>query len=104
MFVNSVTEYIGKYFMELKKIDAIVFTGGIGENNIYFRGSVVKNLDALNIYLDNEKNTNTTGIEGIISTTDSSIPCFVVPTNEELMIAKDVYDLIEVNKNAEENI
>jgi len=85
-------KYIGAYAIELGRIDAIVFTGGIGENDIAFRASVVERLTALGIKLDASAN-NVRGQEALISTADSQIKVMVVPTNEELVIARDTRDL-----------
>ena len=93
MFVDRVVDYIAKYYFEMKGVDAIIFTAGMGEKSIYFREQIMKRLDVIGIYLDKEANDNTFGEEGIISTKDSSIPCYVIPTDEELMIAQDTYDL-----------
>ena len=86
-------KYIGAYAIELGRIDAIVFTGGIGENAIDFRGSVVERLSTLGIKLDAEAN-KVRGREAIISTANSPIKVLVVPTNEELVIARDTRDIV----------
>ena len=86
-------KYIGAYAIELGRVDAIVFTGGIGENAIDFRGSVVERLSTLGIKLDAAAN-NVRGKEAIISTADSPIKVMVVPTNEELVIARDTKEIV----------
>ena len=93
MYANRIVEYISMYNAKLEGADAIVFTAGVGENSNVVRDMVCKKLAFMGIKLDEDKN-NTRGIEGEISTEDSSIKVYVVPTNEELMIAKDTYDLI----------
>ena len=93
MYANKIVEYISMYNAKLEGADAIVFTAGVGENSNVVRDMVCKKLAFMGIKLDENKN-NTRGIEGEISTEDSSIKVYVVPTNEELMIAKDTYDLI----------
>lgn len=93
MFVDRVTDYIAKYYFEMKGTDAIIFTAGMGEKSIPFRAEMVKRLDVIGIHLDEEANNNTFGVEGLISTKDSKIPVYVIPTNEELMIALDTYEL-----------
>lgn len=93
MFVDRVVDYIAKYYFEMKGADAIIFTAGMGEKSIYFREQIMKRLDVIGIHLNKEANDNTFGVEGLISTEDSSIPCYVIPTDEELMIAQDTYDL-----------
>lgn len=95
MFVDRVTDYIAKYYFEMKGTDAIIFTAGMGEKSIPFRAEMVKRLDVIGIHLDEEANSNTFGVEGLISTKDSKIPVYVIPTNEELMIALDTYDLAQ---------
>ena len=86
-------KYIGAYAIELGRVDAIIFTGGIGENGIDFRASVVERLTALGIRLDAAAN-NARGKEVVISTVDSPIKVMVVPTNEELVIARDTRDIV----------
>ena len=86
-------KYIGAYAIELGRVDAIVFTGGIGENDIAFRASVVERLSTLGIKLDPEAN-NVRSQEVVISAADSPIKVMVVPTNEELVIARDTRDIV----------
>jgi acetate kinase len=86
-------KYIGAYAVELGRVDAIVFTGGIGENDVAFRASVVERLTLLGIGLDAEANA-VRGSEVVISTADSPIKVLVVPTNEELVIARDTRDIL----------
>jgi len=100
MYVNKIVDYIAKYYVELGgNIDALVFTAGLGENAIGFREDVVTKLECLGIKLDKEVNNTIAGFksvhEGIISTDDSKVDVYVVPTNEELMIATDTYNLIK---------
>lgn len=94
MFADRVVDYIAKYYFEMKGVDAIIFTAGIGEKSAYFREQIMKRLDVIGIYLDEKINNECFGTEEIISTKDSKIPCYVIPTDEELMIAKDAYNLI----------
>lgn len=86
-------KYIGAYAIELGRVDAIVLTGGICENDTPFRASVIERLTALGIKLDAEANV-ARGVEVVISTPDSPIKVLVVPTNEELVIARDTRDLV----------
>ena len=86
-------KYIGAYAIELGRVDAIIFTGGIGENGTDFRATVVNRLALLGIKLDAAAN-NVRGKEAIISTADSAIKVMVVPTNEELEIARDTRDIV----------
>lgn len=94
MFIRRVIDYIAKYYFELEGVDAIVFTAGIGENAVLTRGEIVKRLAFLGVELDEEEN-NHRGEEKLITTSTSSIPVYVVPTNEELMIARESYELVK---------
>ena len=94
LYVKRICDYIGSYFVYLGGVDAIVFTAGIGENSIPVRKAVVERLGALGITLDEAAN-NVMGEEALISTADSKIKVFAIPTNEELMIAKDTYAFVK---------
>ena len=91
---HRVLKYIGAYAIELGRVDAIIFTGGIGENDLDFRASIVKRLGILGIKFDAAAN-NVRGKEVLISTADSPIKVMVVPTNEELVIARDTRELVD---------
>ena len=91
-FVHRVVSYVGGYVAVMNGVDAIVFTAGIGENDKGVRSAVCKNLGYLGITVDEEKNA-IRGEETIISTPDSKVKVLVVPTNEELMIARDTEKL-----------
>lgn len=93
MYVRRIVDYIAKYYVEMKGCDAIVFTAGIGEKAVDTRRDILNELDVLGIYLDSEAN-NSRGKECMISTKDSKIECWVIPTDEELMIARDTMNLI----------
>ena len=93
MYVKRIVEYIAKYYVLLEGCDAIVFTAGVGENSIATRKAVLEKLKVLGIKVDEEAN-NVRGVETKITMDDSSIPAFIIPTNEELMIAKDTYALV----------
>ena len=93
MYVKRIVEYIAKYYVLLGGCDAIVFTAGVGENSIMTRKQVLEKLAVLGIKVDEEAN-NVRGIEAKITADDSSIPAYIIPTNEELMIAKDTYSLV----------
>lgn len=94
MFVKRVVDYIAKYYVELNGCDGIVFTAGIGENAPAVRKAILERLSLLGIKIDEEKN-NIRGALQKISTNDSLVPVYVIPTNEELMIAKDTYELLK---------
>lgn len=97
MYANKIVDYISMYNTKLEGAEYIVFTAGVGENSNLVRKLVIDKLAFMGVKLDEEKN-NTRGITGIISTDDSTIKVVVMPTNEELMIAKDTYDLINNKK------
>lgn len=94
MFVYSVRKYIGMYLVQMGGVDAIIFTAGIGENTPAMRTEVLKDMDFLGVWIDEEKNAQARGKEAIVSTADSKVKVLVVPTNEELMIARDTAELI----------
>ena len=95
MFVYRVRKYIGAYIAAMNGIDAIVFTGGIGENNQPIREAVCLGLSVLGVDLDLEQNKKIRGVEGTISTPSSKIKVIVIPTDEEYMIASDTLDLVK---------
>ena len=94
LFIKRVIEYIAKYYVELGHVDAICFAGGIGENSITTREAILKGLECLGIKIDNEAN-NIRGEFKLITKKSSTIPCYVIPTDEEVMIARDTYNFIE---------
>lgn len=94
MFGHRIALYIGGYFTLLGGADAVVFTGGIGENSAPARKAIVSRLEALGCKLDDAKNKATAGTIGAISTDNSKLPALVIPTNEELMIARDTFRLL----------
>ena len=98
MFVERATNYITIYNNKLWWADVLVFTAGIGENSRFTRKWICENLKTLWVEIDDEKNHVRWGFR-CISTKISKIPIYVVPTNEEGMIAKDVYRLIKSEKN-----
>ncbi len=99
MYSRRIADYIANYYLLLDgEVDAIVFTAGGGENDDIIRGEVLKKLKPLGVLMDAEKNKNTIvrrGIEGIISSDNSKISVYVIATDEELMIAKDTYELFQ---------
>lgn len=92
VFCNRVKKYIGAYAALMGGVDAVVFTAGIGENSIEIREMVCEGLEFLNLEIDKEKN-HVRGKEVIISKDTSKVKVLVVPTNEELMIARDTKEL-----------
>lgn len=96
MYTQKIADYIAKYFIKLGKIDAIVFTAGGGENDPIIRKEVLDKLKPLGVEIDDKVNAETIvrkDKEGLITTKDSSIPSYVLATDEELVIAKDTYEL-----------
>ena len=97
MYTDKIVDYVAKYYVKLGgEVDAICFTAGGGENDDIIRKEAINKLYPLGIYLDEEKNKETIvrkGVEGIISSNESKIPVYVLATDEELMIARDTYDL-----------
>ncbi|MSB16635.1 acetate/propionate family kinase [Finegoldia magna] len=91
MFIERVKRYIGGYMAELGHVDAICFAGGIGENSSSMRKDILDTFEELGVKLDLEKNN--TREEALISADDSKVKVYVVPTNEELMIARDTLEL-----------
>lgn len=94
MFCYRVKKYIGEYATIMGGVDAVVFTAGIGENNSIVRREVLKNLEFLGIKIDQEKN-KIRGQEIDISTPDATVRTFVIPTNEELAIARETAALVK---------
>ncbi len=94
MYVRRIVDYIAKYYVEMNGCDAICFTAGIGEKSIDTRRDVIKALGVLGIYLD-EKANNVKSEERLISASNSKVPCWIIPTDEELMIAKDTFELVQ---------
>ena len=99
MYHDRIAKYIADYYVELEgKVDAIVFTAGIGENGIESREEIINRLNCIGLYVDKEVNNTIAGYrdvqEGIISSKDSKVAIYVVPTNEELMIIKDTYKIV----------
>ena len=99
MYTKKIVDYIAKYYVKLGgNVDAICFTAGGGENDDIIRGEVLRKLYPLGILLDDEKNKETIvrkGKEGIITKEDSKIPVYVLATDEELMIARDTFNICQ---------
>ena len=100
MYNDRVAKYIAEYFIKLEgKVDAIVFTAGVGENGAEAREEILKRVLPLGIKIDSDVNSKIAGFkdihEGIITAKDSKVPVWVVPTNEELMIIKDTYNIVK---------
>ncbi len=90
MYAYKISNYIGTYFVHLGRVDAIVFTAGIGENDSGVRARIIDNVsEALHINFDHELNKSVRGVEVELSTEGSQTQVFIIPTDEELMIAED---------------
>lgn len=99
MYVQRIVNYIAEYFVKLNgEVDAIVFTAGLGENAREFREEILNKLACLGIKIDAEENMKIASYkdkhEGVISSEDSKVKVYVIPTDEEIMIIKDTYELI----------
>lgn len=95
LYVNRIINTVGGYFAQLGGVDAIVFAGGIGENDHKIRRLVCEKLEsALGVKIDKELNAQTRGVEKQLSTEDSKVSVWLIPTNEELVIARDTYQLL----------
>ena len=95
IFCYRIKKYIGAYFASLGGADTIVFTGGIGENSSLIRKLSLSNLECLGINIDDEKNESNSKEATIISKNNSKVTVFVIPTNEELVIAKETMKFID---------
>jgi acetate kinase len=95
VFVHQARQWIGSFFLQMNGLDALVFTAGIGENQPPVRQAVCDDLDALGIVLDREKNKATGAIEATISAPSSRVKVMVIPTNEELVVAREAKRFLE---------
>ena len=95
MYNYRIKKYIGAYAAAMNGVDIIVFTAGVGENQYGVRSGVCQDMDWLGIKLDLAKNDSVRGEEAIISTPDSKVDVWVIPTNEELMIARDTKAIVD---------
>lgn len=95
LWARRVADFIGQYFVRLGGCDLIIFSAGIGENSPLFRKLVLKRVqDALNLKIDYALNETIHGKEALISLPDSKIKVAIIPTDEEVMIARDAYDML----------
>jgi acetate kinase len=93
VYAYRIRKYIGAYLAALGGAQAVVFTGGIGEHGDLMRARILQDLDALGIRLDPERNRQCHGVEAEITAVGSPIKALVIPTNEELMIARDTWEV-----------
>lgn len=90
LFASKIHKYIGSYAFRMHGVDVIVFTAGIGENSHIIRGKVLEGLEFMGVYWDPKKNESLHGDEGYINYPHSPVKVLVVPTDEEVMISRDV--------------
>jgi acetate kinase len=102
MYIYRIKKYIGAYAAAMGGVDLIVFTGGVGENGPETREIICKGLEFLGVSFDLEKNTGLRGKLDMISKHDSKVKVMVVPTNEELVIAKDTLRIVTHKEETEE--
>jgi len=96
MFVHTLRKYVGGYYFVLGGADAIVFTAGIGENCPEVRAAVCDGLEGVGIIMDSEKNKATVGGKSeFINSLSSAVKIMVIPTNEEVMIARETYKIVK---------
>ncbi len=95
VFSSSIHKYMGSYAARMGGVDAIIFTAGVGENSALIREKVLDSLEFMGVYLDKKTNNETIGIEATISYSYSPVKVLVIPTDEEVMIAREVLRLAE---------
>jgi acetate kinase len=93
VFCYRIKKYVGAYAAVLNTVDAVVFTGGIGENSVFMREKICKEIIQIGVKLDLEANKAAVSKEAQINTKDSKVKVFVIPTNEQAAIANDTYEL-----------
>ncbi len=98
VMVYDVKRYIGAYVAILGGVDVLTFSGGIGEKGVNMRRRICRGLEFLGIELDEERNKQASGVEMVISPSASEVKVVVVPTNEELMVARETARLVKEQK------
>ncbi|HHX06939.1 MAG TPA: acetate kinase, partial [Erysipelothrix sp.] len=92
LFANRVAAYVGEYFVQMGRVDGIVFTGGIGENDVVMRELILERIkDALQITYDASLNASVRSKEVKLTLEDSKVDVWLVPTDEEIVLARDAY-------------
>ena len=94
MYVQKIIDYIAMYYFEMGGVDAIAFSAGVGENSIRTRIDIMEGLKVLGVIPDYEAN-NCRGEEVMVTKEESKVPCYVIPTDEEIMIARDAFNLVK---------
>lgn len=95
MYFYRIKKYIGEYAAAMGGVDVIIFAGGVGENQADCRAAVLEGLEFMGVELDKEKNAVTRGEEAVLSTPASKVKVLLIPTDEELMIASDTYEIVK---------
>jgi len=103
VFVGAIRKYIGQFLVELNGADALIFTAGIGENDALLRARVCEEMSFCGLELDPEVNQNARGVEAVISTRRSKIQVHVIPTHEELIIARNAWEKLSAINNPTNN-
>ena len=98
VLIHQARHWVGAFLLELNGADALVFTAGIGENNSLVRRGICANLDQLGIVLDEEKNQAARAKEALISSPESAVKVLVIPTNEELVVAREVKRFLDKSR------
>jgi len=98
VFTGAIRKFIGQFLVELNGADAIIFAGGIGENNPELRADICANLDFCGLELDAEANRAARAKEAVISSPRSKIEVRVIPTNEEIIIARNAWQKLSANQ------
>jgi acetate kinase len=99
VYVANARHWMGSYFFEMGGAEAIVFTAGIGENRADIRSAICANLESIGIELDSALNASTRATETVISKPSSRVKLLVIPTNEELVVARETKRLLENSRN-----
>ncbi|MCX7615386.1 MAG: acetate/propionate family kinase [Clostridiales bacterium] len=98
MFAYQAKKYIGSYAAAMNGIDILAFSGGIGENSVRMRERICKEMEFFGIELDEKKNHDQNQMEGRISKSGSRVEIWIIPTNEEITMARDAYDILRFGK------
>jgi acetate kinase len=98
VFVSAIRKYLGQFFLELNGLDVLVFTAGIGENSTELRAEICANLECLGLKLDPAANAACRATEAVISAPDSKVEVRVIPTNEEIVIARNAWQLLQQHR------
>ena len=98
MFAYKIRGYVGNYAAQMGGVDAICFTGGIGENSGKVREDVLKGLEFIGVELDKEVNSKRQKGNVLLTKETSKVKVFKIPTNEELVIARDTYEIVNATK------